>query len=241
MPSVLITGANRGLGLGLTTLYAADGWRIFACCRDPNTAKDLNALVATSGGKLTVHKLDVEDHASINAVALQLKGQPIDVLLNVAGYYGPKIVTEPGGLQEFGTSDYADWARIYKINVMGPMKLAEALIDNVAASGQKKIVNISSIVGSIGVIGNGMGGHMYGYRASKAALNAITRAMAEDMKPRGITVVPLHPGWVRTDMGGPAADIDAQTSVTGMKKVIDALTLADTGKFMVYDGTTLPW
>jgi len=241
MPSVLITGANRGLGFGLTKLYAADGWRIFACCRDPNKAKELNDLVAKSAGKLTVHKLDVEDHASIDATAQQLKGQAIDVLLNVAGYYGPKIVTEPGGLQQFGESDYADWARIYKVNVMGPMKLAEALIESVAASTQKKIVNISSIVGSIGIIGNGMGGNMYGYRASKAALNAITRTMAEDLKSRGVTVVPLHPGWVRTDMGGPAADIDPDTSVTGMKKVIDGLKPADSGKFMVYDGSTLPW
>ena len=241
MPSVLMTGANRGLGFGLTKLYAAEGWRVFACCRDPQKAKDLSELAAKTGGKVTVHKLDVEDHASVDALATQLKGQPIDVLLNVAGYYGPKIVSEPGGLQQFGESNYSDWARIYKINVIGPMKVCEAFVENVAASQQKKIINISSIVGSIGAIGNGSGGNMYGYRATKAALNAITRGMAEDLKPRGITVVPLHPGWVRTDMGGPAADIDTQTSVNGMKTVIAGLTLRDTGKFMVYDGSTLPW
>jgi NAD(P)-dependent dehydrogenase (short-subunit alcohol dehydrogenase family) len=241
MPSLLITGANRGLGLGLVKLYADDGWRIFACCRDPGKATELNAVAAKSGGKVSVHPLDVENHATIDALAKTLAGQPIDVLLNVAGYYGSKIVSEPGGLQKFGESDYAEWARIYKINVMGPMKMCEAFVENVAASQQKKMVNISSIVGSIGTIGNGYGGNMYGYRASKAALNAITRGMAEDLKPRGVIVVPMHPGWVRTDMGGPSADIDTRTSVTGMKKVIDGLTAADTGKYMVYDGSTLPW
>lgn len=241
MPSVLITGANRGLGLGLLKLYAAEGWRVFACCRDPQKATDVADVVAKSGGKVTAHKLDVEDHGSIDSLASQLKGQAIDVLLNVAGYYGPKIVSEPGGLQKFGESNYADWARIYKVNVMGPMKVCEALVESVAASQHKKIINISSIVGSIGTISNGSGGNMYGYRASKAALNAITRGMAEDLRPRGIIVVPLHPGWVRTDMGGPHADIDTQASVTGMKAVIAGLKPSDSGKFMVYDGSTLPW
>jgi len=241
MPSVLMTGANRGLGFGLMKLYAAEGWRVFACCRDPAKAKELNVVAAASGGKVTVHHLDVEQHASVDALAKALVGQPIDVLLNVAGYYGPKIVTEPGGLQAFGESDYVDWARIYKVNVMGPMKVCESFVENVAASVQKKIINISSIVGSIGTIGHGYGGNMYGYRATKAALNAITRGMAEDLKARGITVIAMHPGWVRTEMGGPSADIDAQTSVTGMKKVIDGLKPADIDAFHSYDGSTLPW
>ncbi|MDX2145068.1 MAG: SDR family oxidoreductase [Rhodospirillaceae bacterium] len=238
MPSLLITGANRGLGFGLTKLYAADGWRVFACCRDPGKAKDLSALAAQSGGKVTVHALDVENHATIDALAKALKGQPIDVLFNVAGYYGAKIVSEPGGLQEFGTSDYKEWDKIYRINVMGVMKMCEAFVDNVAASTHKKIVNMSSIIGSIGA--NEIG-FMYPYRASKAAVNAISKAMANELKPRGITVIPLHPGWVRTEMGGPNADIDTDTSVTGMKKVVDGLKPTDSGRYMVYDGSELPW
>lgn len=238
MPSVLITGANRGLGLGLLNLYANEGWRVFACTRDPAKAKNLTDLAAKSGGKVTVHKLDVEDHASIDAAAKDLKGQPIDVLINVAGYYGPKIVSEPGGLQEFGQSDYNDWDKIYRINVMGPMKVAEAFISNVEASTQKKIVTLSSVIGSIG--GNDMG-KMYPYRASKAAINAVMKSMALDLAPKGIIAIPIHPGWVRTDMGGPTADIDVETSVTGMKNVIAGLKPADAGKFMVYDGSTLPW
>jgi NAD(P)-dependent dehydrogenase (short-subunit alcohol dehydrogenase family) len=238
MSTVLITGANRGLGLGLTKLYADDGWRVYGCCRNPATAPELSAVAEASNGSVTLHSVDMEDHASIEALAASLKGQPLDVLLNVAGYYGPKIVSAPGGLQKFGTSDYDDWAKIYRINVMGPMKMAEALVDNVAASDQKKLVTLSSIMGSIA--GNKNGG-IYPYRASKTALNSIMSAMAVDLKERGIIVLPLHPGWVRTDMGGPTADIDAETSVAGMKKVIEGLTLADSGKFLDYAGSELPW
>jgi NAD(P)-dependent dehydrogenase (short-subunit alcohol dehydrogenase family) len=238
MPSILITGANRGLGFGLAKLYVADGWRVFACCRNPDSASELSAVADASNGSLTLHKVDVEDHASIDSLAASLKDQPIDVLLNVAGYYGKIIVTDPGGLQEFGTSDYSEWDKTMRINVYGPMKMAEALIDNVIASDQKKLVTLSSVIGSIG--GNNVG-KIYPYRASKAAVNAIMKSMAVDFKEKGVTAIPMHPGWVRTEMGGPVADIDADTSTAGMKKVIDGLTLADSGKYMVYDGSELPW
>ena len=238
MPTALITGANRGLGFGLTELYAADGWNVIACTRAPEKADALQKLAAGSKGKVTIKKLDVEDHASIDALAKDLKGQPIDLLLNVAGYYGKRIVSEPGGLGIFGESDFAEWDRINRVNVIGPMKVAETFVENVAASGQKKIVSLSSIIGSIG--GNDSG-HMYAYRASKAALNSVMKAMSLDLKARGITAIPLHPGWVRTDMGGPNADISPEESVTGMKKVIDRLTPADSGKFLTYSGETLPW
>lgn len=238
MPSVLITGANRGLGFGLAKCYADDGWRVYACCRNPDGATELSALADASNGAVTLHPVDLEDHASIDALAASLSGQPIDVLLNVAGYYGKIIVTEPGGLQEFGSSDYAEWEKTMRINVYAPMKMAEALIDNVLASDQKKLVTLSSIIGSIG--GNDVG-NIYPYRASKAAVNAIMKSMSVDFKEKGVIAIPIHPGWVRTEMGGPAADIDAETSTTGMKKVIDGLTPADSGKYMVYDGSELPW
>jgi NAD(P)-dependent dehydrogenase (short-subunit alcohol dehydrogenase family) len=238
MPTLLITGANRGLGFGLTELYVADGWRIFACVRAPQKAAALSALAAKADGRLTLHPLDVEDHASVEALGRALRGQPIDVLLNVAGWYGSRINSEPGGLGKFGESDFAEWERIYRINVIGPMKMAETFVDNVAASQQKKLVSLTSIIGSIGGNPSGM---MYGYRASKAALNAVMKAMAIDLKARGIIAVPLHPGWVRTEMGGPNADIDTPESVHGMKKVIDGLTPADSGRFLAYDGSELPW
>ena len=238
MSTVLITGANRGLGFGLVDVYAADGWTVLACCRSPQSATDLMALRDSSQGKVSIHQVDVADHASIDALADSLKGQPIDVLLNVAGYYGKKIVTEPGGLQEFGTSDYDEWDKIFRINTYSPMKMSEALIENVAASEHKKLITLSSILGSIG--GNHVA-NMYPYRASKAAVNAIMRSMSIDLKDRGVTAIALHPGWVRTAMGGPKADIDADESVKGMKKVIDGLTPADAGRFMAYDGSELPW
>lgn len=238
MPSILITGANRGLGFGLLKRYVDDGWRVYGCCRNPENAAQLNAIADASGGTLTVHRVDVEDDESIAALKAGLEGQTLDLLLIVAGYYGKAIMTEPGGLQKFGESDYDDWAKILNINVMGPMKMAEALVDNVAASDKKQIVTLSSAIGSIG--GNTIG-NMYAYRSSKAGVNAVMKSMSIDLKGRGITALSLHPGWVRTDMGGPSADLDPQTSVDGMKKVLDGLTLADAGRFLDYTGDELPW
>lgn len=236
MPTILITGANRGLGLGLAQLYAADGWRVLACCRSPAKADALRAVAAA------VYPVDMEDHASIDALAAALKGEAIDVLVNCAGYLGKIPMTAPGGMQEFGTSDFRDWDKTYRINVIGPMKMCETLVENVAASGLKKIINITSIVGSIGNIVTGSGrGRLYGYRATKAALNAVTKAMSEDLRARGITVIPLHPGWTRTDMGGPNAAVSVEDSTAGMKKVIDRATMADTGKYLTWEGGELPW
>lgn len=242
MPTLLITGANRGLGLGLLKLYAADGWRVLACCRDPAKAAELSAIASASGGRVTLHRVDLEDLGSIDALGASLKNTPIDLLVNMAGYYGTRIMTEPGGLQEFGASDYADWRKIHAINVIAVMRMCEVLVENVAASARKTIVNLSSIAGSIGTIKAGVvGGRLYAYRASKAALNMISRAMAEDLRPRGIIVIPLHPGWVRTDMGGPKAPLDVATSVSGMKRVIDGLTIEKSGQYWVYDGSIMPW
>lgn len=238
VPTVLITGANRGLGLGLTKLYADGGWRVFACCRTPADADELNALAVQSSGTVTLHSADTDLPETVSALQSDLNGQPLDVLLIVAGYYGKNIMTEPGGMQEFRTSDFEDWEKIFRVNVIGPMRMAEALVENVAGSDQKKLVVLSSAIGSIGK--NSIG-QMYPYRASKAAVNAIVKSLSIDLRPRGITTIPLHPGWVRTEMGGPQADLDTNTSVTGMKSVIDGLTLADNGRFLDYAGEELPW
>lgn len=238
MPTVLITGANRGLGLGLAQRYAGYGWRVFACCRNPDAADELSALASHSAGAVTLHVADTDQPATISALQSGLKGQPLDVLLIVAGYYGKTIMTEPGGMQEFGTSDFEDWEKILRVNVIGPMRMAEALVENVAAGDQKKLVILSSAIGSISK--NSIG-QMYPYRASKAAVNAIVKSMSIDLAPRGITTIPLHPGWVRTDMGGPQADLDTETSVMGMKAVIDGLTPSDNGRFLDYTGKELPW
>ncbi|MCB2106834.1 MAG: SDR family oxidoreductase [Rhodobacteraceae bacterium] len=238
MPSVLITGANRGLGLGLLKLYVADGWRVFGCCRNPAKAKQLKAIAAKSGGRLTLHKLDVEKPDTIKALKKVLKKQPIDMLLNVAGYYGKSIMTEPGGRQEFGKTDYKDWDKVFAINVKGPMRMSEAFADNVARSDRKILVTFSSIVGSIAL---NNAGALYPYRASKAAVNMMMKSMAHDLKAKGIIALPFHPGWVRTEMGGPAADLDPGEAAAMIKKALGGIKKSHAGKFLDYRGKFLPW
>lgn len=230
MPTVLITGANRGLGLELARQYAADGWKVHAACRDPRSATGLDALARASGGKVLVHALDLRDPAQVQELGRKLAGESIDVLLNNAGIYPDR-----GG---FGKVDYAAWEEAFRVNVMAPMRLIEALVEPVARSEKRLIVNMSSLMGSIG--DNARGGS-YVYRSSKAALNIVTKSLSIDLAPRGITAVVLHPGWVKTDMGGPEAPIEAEESVRGMRQVIARLEPGATGKFFDYEGDELPW
>ena len=227
MPSVLITGANRGLGLEFTRQYAADGWRVFAACRDPAGARDLAAVE----GDVSAETLDVDDGPQVAALANKLSNQPIDVLINNAGIYGPKDVTRD-------TVVYDAWGQVFRTNAMSPLAVSAAFAANVAQGGQKKIITLSSIMGSIAE--NDSSGDFI-YRSSKAAVNAVMKSLAGDLKSEGITVVVLHPGWVRTDMGGPDASIEAPESVTGMRAVIAGLKESDSGRFLNYDGTEIPW
>jgi len=240
VPTVLVTGANRGLGLEWVRQYSEDNWSVIACVRKASAATELQALGAKRSKQIEIHALDVTDFAAIDALAAQLKGRAIDVLINNAGTMGAQNFAT-GGLSagRFGVSDFDDWVQVFRINAFAPMKMAEAFVEHVERSEQKKIVSLSSIVGSMGK--NSVGG-LYGYRGSKAALNAIMHSMGIDLaRKHGICAVPLHPGWARTAMGGERADIDPVTSVTGMRKVIAALTLEDTGRFLMYDGSELPW
>ena len=227
MPSVLITGANRGLGLEFTRQYAADGWRVFAACRDPAGARDLAAVE----GDVSAETLDVDDGPQVAALANKLSGQPIDVLINNAGIYGPKDVTRD-------TVDYAAWGQVFRTNTMSPLAVSAAFAANVAQGGQKKIITLSSTMGSIAE--NDSSGDFI-YRTAKAAVSAVMKSLAGDLKSEGITVAVLHPGWVRTDMGGPDAAIEAPESVTGMRAVIAGLKESDSGRFLNYDGTKIPW
>lgn len=240
MPTVLITGAGRGLGLELVKQYGADGWRVLACARTPQTSTELQALLHAFGGQVSAHALDVTDHGAVDALAKSTAGTPIDVLLNCAGTMGAGSFAAQGlNFGRFGSSDYADWLQVFQLNVLAPMKMAEAFVEHVAASEQKKIVTLTSILGSMAK--NSTGG-LYAYRASKAAVNAIMRSMSVDLrKSHGIIAAPLHPGWVRTEMGGPRADIDAVTSVRGMRSVIAALNPEGAGRYWMYNGEELPW
>lgn len=240
MPTILITGTSRGLGLECVRQYAEAGWRVIACARQPAAASELQAIAARYGEQVRPVALDVEDHAAIDRLARDLEGTAIDVLLNSAGTMGSGSFAKDGlAFGAFGRSDYQDWDTIFRLNVYGPMKMAEAFVGHVARSDQKKIVTLTSMLGSVGI--NRIGG-LYAYRASKAAVNAIMKSMAIDLgKNHGIAATALHPGWVKTDLGGSRADIDVETSVSGMRKVIAALTLETAGRFWVYDGSEMPW
>jgi len=224
----LITGANRGLGLEFTKQYAADGWNVLACCRHPQSALALQALVIAHSN-VKIHTLDVADFAQIDALALHLKDEAIDVLINNAGVYPHS---------SFGDTDYNDWADAFKINSMAPLKMAEAFVQHITRGQLKKIATITSKMGSLD---DNTSGESYSYRASKTAVNMVMKSLSIDLKPYGISVVTLHPGWVQTDMGGSNALISAQTSVSGLRKVIADLNLGNTGQFIAYDGKSIAW
>lgn len=225
---VLITGANRGIGLEFTKQYATDGWKVLACCRDPESADALQALASTSKN-VQVFALDVSDFSQIDSLALQLKNEAIDVLINNAGVYPPS---------SFGDTNYDDWADAFKINSMASLKMAEAFVQHITRSQLKKIVTLSSKMGSID---DNTSGESYIYRASKSAVNMVMKSLSIDLKPYGISVVTLHPGWVQTDMGGANGLINTQTSVAGLRQVIADLSLQSTGQFMTFDGKSINW
>lgn len=233
MKTLLITGANRGIGLEFCKQYAADGWRVLACCRDPGKADALNRLAARHPDLIQLHALDVTNHAQIEQLARTLADETIDLLINNAGIYPAADIR--GG---FGQTDYAEWMAAFNINTMAPLKMVEAFIQQIARSQLKLIVTITSQMGSID--DNSSGGN-YLYRSSKAAANMVVKSLAVDLKGKGITSVAFNPGWVKTDMGGPNAMISVEQSVSDMRKVISGLTSADTGKFIGNDGVVIPW
>ena len=229
--TVLVTGANRGLGLEFARQYAEDGWRVFAACRAPDSAPELKALESRHADRLSVLALDVTDGAAAKAAAGRLRNEAIDLLLNNAGVGSP-----PG--QKIGSFDYAAWLRVLDANVLGPARMVESFVENVAKSRDKRIVTVTSLMGSIA--DNSSGGS-YAYRSSKAAVNAAMKSFAIDLAPRGITCAVVHPGWVRTDMGGAGGKLSAAESVGALRSLIDSLKRADSGKFFNYDGKPLPW
>jgi NAD(P)-dependent dehydrogenase (short-subunit alcohol dehydrogenase family) len=200
MPSALITGANRGLGLEFARQYLDDGWQVYAACRDPKSASELRRLADASDHKLRVIALDVTNSTSVKAAAAELEGRAIDVLINNAGVGGPRG-------QSIGNIDYETWAHVLDVNTLGPMRVAEAFVDNVAQSERKLIVTITSGMGSIG---DNTSGGAFAYRSSKAAVNMVMHSLAIDLAPRGITCVVINPGWVRTDMGWVARHLNAR-------------------------------
>ncbi|MBT6607669.1 MAG: SDR family oxidoreductase [Rhodospirillaceae bacterium] len=227
MPTVMITGANRGLGLEFARQYGADGWTGIGTCRDPFNPGEL----ATIEGDIQVHGLDVANHPQVDHLAKDLNGVAIDVLINNAGIYGPRNY-KPEDI------DYAAWEEVMRVNVMAPLKVAATFAGNVAAGDQKKLVTVSSRMGSIA---DNTSGDFYVYRSSKAAVNAAMVSFAHDTADRGLIVALLHPGWVKTDMGGDGGDLTPTESIARLRKVIAGLGPADNGHFFNHDGSKIPW
>jgi NAD(P)-dependent dehydrogenase (short-subunit alcohol dehydrogenase family) len=222
--TVLITGANRGIGLELAREYAAAGWHVIGTARKPDEATDLRALGAE------VVQLDVTDQASVDGLARALGDRPIDMLINNAGIQLLMWKLEDVDIDRFD--------RMLAVNTVGPVRVTRALLPNLRAGHRKLIVNVTSDISSIA---NNTSGGFYGYRESKAALNMFTKSLADELGPEGFICIVLHPGWVRTDMGGPKAPITVQESVHGILKVVDGLSSDDNGTFLTYAGERMAW
>ncbi len=237
MSTLLVSGANRGLGLELVRQYEADGWRIHAGCRDPEAAEELSALAAQSTGRVSIHALDVSDFAAIDALAGTLRGEPIDVVVNNAGIYAPAAAQRDSGGQALDDMDFGFWQTALRVNTLAPFKMAQAFRGHLAASQQRKLVTISSGMGSVELAEEGF----YAYRSSKAAVNMVMAILARELAPDRIIVGVFSPGWVRTRMGGPTANLSVEESISGLREQIARLTLEDSGQFRRHDGSSLPW
>ena len=222
MPTAFITGANRGIGRELCRQYAAAGWRVHAASRAPQDC----AIIA---GDVIAHRLDLCDQAEIAALKTSLGGQPLDLIINNAGLWFPDVET-------LDTISIASWEHYVRVHALAPLLVVQTLADSLRA-GNAKIANISSRSAS-STLSDDKG---YGYGSSKAGLSAITKSLSVDFAARGVVVLALTPGWVRTDMGGPDANLSVEQSVTGLRKVIDEAGTEQSGRFFAYDGEEVPW
>ena len=229
-PTILITGANRGIGLELNEQFAEDGWQVLACCRNPAEAGQLQAL-SDRGLAIELHALDVTNYEQMATLSDQLANRPIDILLSNAGIYGSKGTG-------FGEIDAQEWRQVLEVNTIAPLMLVQAFVEQVAASQQKLVAVISSKVGSIA--DNSSGGS-YIYRSSKTAVNQVVKSLSIDLAGRDIAVISLHPGWVQTEMGGPNAEIGTDESVSGLKSILQSAGSAQSGQFIEFNGNSIPW
>ena len=228
--SILITGTNRGIGLEFVKHYLKNNEKVIATCRNKNSAKDLLELKNTTSN-LSLVELNVSNPNSINEFASKITDQPIDTFINNAGVFGPRN-------NEFGNFNAKEWLDVFNINTIAPLLITQKILKNLRLGKNKKLVFISSKVGSIE---ENTDGGMYIYRSSKTALNQVIKSLSIDFKDENFIAVALHPGWVKTDMGGPNALIDTKTSVKGMAEVINSLVLKNSGRFYNYKGSSIPW
>ena len=230
MTSVLITGANRGLGFGFVKSFLAKNINVICTTRNISGSKELLECKKNYPDNLEILELDLLEKKSENILSDLLSDKPIDIFINNAGVGNSN--------QRFGVVSSKPWLDVLKVNLIAPLTLTQSIIENIKKGSEKKIYFLSSQLGSIG---DNTSGGMYIYRSSKTALNQVVKSLSVDLKPMGITVISLHPGWVKTDMGGPNAPVQIDESIKGMMQVIDRTDIRDTGRFLNYDGKELPW
>ena len=231
MKNILITGANRGLGLGLVKKYLENNEKVFCTTRNISKSKELKLLKEKHNNSLEICELDLLDSDSPNILSNFLVNKPIDLFINNAGVIG-------NSAQHFKSISLNPWIEVLKVNLIAPLLITQSIIKNIKKSSEKRIYILSSKVGSIE---DNKSGGMYVYRSSKTALNQIVKSLSIDLKPLGIAVILLHPGWVRTEMGGPNALLSVEESVNGMFGVISNTNISNSGQFLNYDGTEIPW
>lgn len=229
MANVLITGTSRGIGLALTKAYAESGDDVFAFCRSPQTAEKLNEIAIRAGGRVRVHAMDVGNESSIEAAAGVVGKHPMDILINNAGIRG-------GNNQSLEGTGTADWMEAFKVMTIGPFRVVQTFLPNLKAAENPKVVTITSQIAAT----TWPSGGFYSYASTKAAVNRVMLALAHDLKDQVIVVL-VHPGWVRTDMGGSGADISPEESAAGIRKLVGSLSKHDSGRFYKWNGDTHPW
>ena len=229
METIVITGANRGIGLELARYFLAEGKRVIAGCRDPKTAEALAALAVSED--IEVYKLDVADDASVAEFCARVGMETVDVLINNAGIMG-------GDKQDLNNMDYAAWLHTFNVNTLGPFRLATCLLPNLKRAARPRIVTISSQMGAFGLQ---MGTGSYAYRSSKSAVSKVMQVLALQLKGDNIIVCPVHPGWVRTDMGGTHAEVPASESAAGLGRLIGKMTMEQSGRFWTWEGVEHTW
>lgn len=220
MQTVLITGANRGIGLALSKTYLAQGWQVLAVCRSASPE------LVESGARV-IAGVDVTDQAALNKLADTFTGKKIDLLINNAGILQREAL---------GNLDYASIEQQFKVNAVAPLRVTEAFLGNL-----QRGARVAFITSRMGSIGDNTSGSYYGYRMSKAALNAAAMSLARDLHPKGIAVAVLHPGFVQTAMVNFGGDISAEESALRLSQRIANLTLENSGTFWHSNGDVLPW
>jgi len=230
METVLITGAGRGIGLELTRIFLRKGRRVLATYRGLAVPDPLDELERGANGALRTLRLEITDGASIAVLREELSGDVVDVLINNAG-------TSGGDHQSLDDMDYDAWLGAFEVNTLAPFRLAAALRTNLKRSDRPRIVTLSSQMGSLHRKSTGS----HAYRSSKAAVNKVMQVLAVELASDGIIVCPVHPGWVRTDMGGPMGEISVNESAAGLVALIESLTPERSGRFWTWEGIEHPW